>query len=300
MTGPDLDSLRLLVLVDDLGSIGQAAAALGIAQPSASKRLSTLERQLGLSLVDRTRRGSALTPDGRVIAGWAHRVLTEVDGLRTGAEALRTQRGAKLRVAASMTLAEHFVPAWIGEVKRTGPDTYVGLEVVNSEHVADLVARGRVDLGFVESPGPWPGLSTRRVAADRLVVVVPAGHRWARRRRPLTAAELAATPLVVREPGSGTRDTVEAALRRAGAGPVTPLLELGSASAVRNAVIAGAGPAVISELDVVREVAGRRLVPVAVAGVELGRVLRAVWPAGRRLTGPAAELLTLAVKSGAA
>ena len=129
--------------------------------------------------------------------------------------------------------------------------------------------------------------------------MVPAGHPWARRRRPLTAAELAATPLVVREPGSGTRETVEAALRRAGAAAVKPLLELGSASAVRNAVIAGAGPAVISELDVVREVAGRRLVPVAVAGVELGRVLRAVWPAGRRLSGPAAELLTLAVKSGA-
>ncbi|WP_326954010.1 LysR family transcriptional regulator [Amycolatopsis sp. NBC_01286] len=299
MTGPDLDSLRLLVLVDDLGSIGQAATALGIAQPSASKRLSTLERQLGLSLVDRTRRGSALTPDGRVIAGWAHRVLAEVDGLRTGAAALRTQRGAKLRVAASMTLAEHFVPAWIGEVKRTEPDTDVGLEVVNSEHVADLVTHGRVDLGFVESPGPWPGLSTRRVATDRLVVVVPPGHRWARRRRPLTAAELAATPLVVREPGSGTRETVEAALRRAGAGPVKPLLELGSASAVRNAVISGAGPAVISDLDVVREVAGRRLVPVAVDGVDLGRVLRAVWPAGRRLAGPAADLLALAVKSRA-
>ena len=297
MTGPDLDSLRLLVLVDDLGSIGQAAGALGIAQPSASKRLSTLERGLGLSLVDRSRRGSALTPDGRVIAGWAHRVLAELDGLRTGAEALRTQREAHLRVAASMTLAEHFVPGWIGEVKRTGPDTHVGLEVVNSEQVADLVRSGRVDLGFVESPGPWPGLATRRVAADHLVVVVPAGHAWARRRRPLTAAELAATPLVVREPGSGTRETVDAALRRAGAGPVIPLLELGSASAVRNAVMSGAGPAVISTLDVVREVAGRRLVPVPVDGVDLRRTLRAVWLAGRRLSGPAGELLALAKDS---
>lgn len=297
MTGPDLDSLRLLVLVDDLGSIGQAAGALGIAQPSASKRLSTLERGLGLSLVDRSRRGSALTPDGRVIAGWAHRVLAELDGLRTGAEALRTQREAHLRVAASMTLAEHFVPGWIGEVKRTGPDTHVGLEVVNSEQVADLVRAGRVDLGFVESPGPWPGLATRRVAADHLVVVVPAGHAWARRRRPLTAAELAATPLVVREPGSGTRETVDAALRRAGAGPVIPLLELGSASAVRNAVMSGAGPAVISTLDVVREVAGRRLVPVPVDGVDLRRTLRAVWLAGRRLSGPAGELLALAKDS---
>src|SRR3954466_6484336 len=123
MTGPDLDSLRLLVLVGDRGTIGRAPEALGIAQPSASKRLSTLERNLGLSLVDRTRRGSALTPDGRGIAGWAPRGLAGVGGLRTGAEALRTQRGARLRVAASMTLAEHFVPAWIGEVKRTGPDT---------------------------------------------------------------------------------------------------------------------------------------------------------------------------------
>ncbi|GAA4524933.1 LysR family transcriptional regulator [Amycolatopsis samaneae] len=296
MTAPDLDSLRLLVFVDELGSIGQAAAALGIAQPSATKRLSTLERRLGLALLNRSHRGSGLTPDGRVVVGWARRVLDEMSELLTGAEALRAQREAELRVAASMTLAEHFVPAWIGEVKRAHPDRYVGLEVVNSEHVAELVVQGKVDLGFVESPGPLPGLATRKVAADHLVVVVPDGHRWARRRRPLTAAELAATPLVVRERGSGTRETVDAALRRAGAGAVTPLLELGSASAVRNAVISGAGPAVISALDVAREVADRRLVPVAVDGVDLGRALRAVWPAGRRLTGPAAELLALAIR----
>ncbi|MFE0021303.1 LysR family transcriptional regulator [Amycolatopsis sp. NPDC059021] len=296
MTAPDLDSLRLLVFVDELGSIGQAANALGIAQPSATKRLSTLERRLGLALLSRSHRGSGLTPDGRVVVGWARRVLDEMSELLTGAEALRAQREAELRVAASMTLAEHFVPAWIGEVKRAHPDRYVGLEVVNSEHVAELVVQGKVDLGFVESPGPLPGLATRKVAADHLVVVVPDGHPWARRRRPLTAAELAATPLVVRERGSGTRETVDAALRRAGVGAVTPLLELGSASAVRNAVISGAGPAVISALDVAREVADRRLVPVAVDGVDLNRALRAVWPAGRRLTGPAAELLALAIR----
>ncbi|WP_181775747.1 LysR family transcriptional regulator [Amycolatopsis pittospori] len=297
MTAPDLDSLRLLVLVDELGSIGQAAARLGIAQPSASKRLSTVERRLGLVLVDRTRRGSVLTPDGRVIAGWAHRVLSELDGLLDGAEALRTQHEAQLRVAASMTLAEHLVPGWIGELKRGNPGLYLGLEVTNSDQAAELAREGKVDLGFVESPGALPGLSSKRVATDHLVLVVAGSHPWARRRRPLTAAELAITPLVVREPGSGTRETVDTALRRAGAGPAKPLLELGSASAVRNAVIAGAGPAVISELDVARDVADRRLVPVAVEGVDFGRELRAVWPAGRRLAGPAAALLALAVRS---
>ncbi|WP_409496924.1 LysR family transcriptional regulator [Amycolatopsis sp. cmx-11-12] len=297
MTTPDLDSLRLLVLVDELGSIGQAAARLGIAQPSASKRLSTVERRLGLVLVDRTRRGSALTPDGRVIAGWAHRVLSELDGLLDGAEALRTQHEAQLRVAASMTLAEHLVPGWIGELKRENPGLYLGLEVTNSDQAAELARDGKVDLGFVESPGALPGLSSKRVATDRLALVVAGSHPWARRRRPLTAAELAITPLVVREPGSGTRETVDTALRKAGVGPAKPLLELGSASAVRNAVIAGAGPAVISELDVARDVADRRLVPVAVEGVDFGRELRAVWPAGRRLAGPAAALLALAVRN---
>ncbi|MEV7554738.1 LysR family transcriptional regulator [Amycolatopsis sp. NPDC089917] len=292
MTAPELDALRLLMLVAELGSIAQAAAVLGMAQPSASKRLSTVERRLGLVLIDRTRRGSALTPDGRVIVGWARRVLTELGGLLDGAAALRTRHEAGLRVAASMTPAEHLVPAWIGELKRANPGLDLGLVVTNSGQAAALARAGKVDVGFVESPGALPGLTSLRVAADRLVVVVSEAHPWARDRRPLTPAELAGTPLIVREPGSGTRETVDAALRRAGVGPVQPLLELGSASAVRNAVVAGAGPAVISELDV----AESGLVTVPVDGVDFGRVLRAVWPEGRRQAGPAAELLALAVR----
>ncbi len=289
----DVFSLRLLVLVRDLGSLGRASAELGIAQPSASKRVSTLERRLGLVLLDRTRRGSTLTPSGRLVAGWAQRVLDELDGLLTGAEALRSKRDAELRVAASMTLAEHFAPAWIGELRRQRPELYVGLQVSNSEHVADLVAAGEVDLGFIESPAAPGGLSSRTVAADHLVVVVTPDHPWARKKRPLRPAELAATPLVVREHGSGTRETVERALARARAGTLHPLVELGSAASVRSAVIAGTGPAVISELAVATDLVDGRLVTVPVEGVDLSRVLRAVWPGGRRLVGPAAELLAL-------
>ncbi|MER6668245.1 LysR substrate-binding domain-containing protein [Amycolatopsis japonica] len=293
MTAPELDSLRLLVLVGELGSIGQAAIALGMTRPSAGKRLSFVERRLGLVLVDRTRRGSALTPDGRVIAGWARRVLAELGGLLDGAQALRTRHETGLRIAASMTLAEHLVPRWIGELNRAHPGLRLGLEVTNSDRVAEMARAELVDIGLVESPGPFAGLTSRKVAVDHLVVVVARTHPWARERRSLTLAELANTPLVVREPGSGTRETVDIALRKAGVGPVKPLLELGSASAVRSAVVAGAGPAVISALDV----ADHELVPVAVESVDFGRVLRAVWPEGRRLTGPAAELLALAVRS---
>lgn len=293
---PDLESLRLLVLIGEWGSMGKAAAELGVAQPSVSKRLATLERRLGLPLVDRTRRGSTLTPAGRIVCGWAERVLKEVEGLLTGAEALRTQREAELRVAASMTVAEHLAPMWIGELRRKQPRLYVGLQVTNSETVAELVRAGEVDIGFIESPAPPAGLSTRRVATDRLVVVVAPSHPWARLRKPLTTAELVTVPLVVRERGSGTRETVDRALLRAGAGQVVPLVELGSAAAIRNTVIAGTGPAAMSELAVASDLAEGRLAEVTVEGLDLRRTLRAVWPAGRKLVGPAAALLAAAIR----
>ncbi|MFJ6672250.1 LysR substrate-binding domain-containing protein [Actinosynnema sp. NPDC091369] len=289
---PDLESLRLLVLVGELGSLGRAAAALGVAQPSASKRLSTLERRLGVVLVDRGRRGSVLTPAGVVVTERARRVLDEVAGLVEGARALRSAQEAELRVAASMTVAEHLAPGWIGELRRTRPDLRVGLRVTNSETVGALVRDGAVDLGFVEAPGPPPpGLSSRKAAADRLALVVAPGHPWSRRRRPLTPPELAATPLVMRERGSGTRDTLDRALPDA----CPPALELGSTTAVRGAVVAGVAPAVLSVLAVAVDLDGGRLVEVPV-DLDLRRVLRAVWPAGRKLVGPAAELLAVATR----
>jgi DNA-binding transcriptional LysR family regulator len=297
---PDLDSLRLLVLIGERGSLGKAAAELGIAQPSASKRLSTLERQLDLVLVDRTKRGSALTPAGRVVWTWAQRVLDEVDGLLTGAEALRTRRDAELRVAASMTIAEHLMPTWIGELRRSEPGLYVGLQVTNSVTVGELVHDGSVDLGFIESPSAPAGLSTRRVAKDRLVVIVAPTHPWARRRRPVTTADLVTVPLVVRERGSGTRETLERALHRAGAGQIMPLVELGSSAAVRGAVAAGTGPAVMSRLAVAADLAEGRLVELPTDGLDLQRTLRAVWPSGRRLIGPAAALLLAATRAAGA
>ena len=87
---PDLDALQLLVAVADTGSLGKAAARTGISQPSASARMATLERRLGLRLLERTTSGSRLTGDGAVITDWARRVLEQAEALVEGAEALRT------------------------------------------------------------------------------------------------------------------------------------------------------------------------------------------------------------------
>ncbi|NIH79725.1 LysR family transcriptional regulator [Amycolatopsis viridis] len=293
---PDVESLRLLVLVGHHGSLTAAAQTAGISQPSASKRISTLERLLGIQLLDRSRRGSALTQSGLLVSGWAQRVLDELGVMMDGAEALRRERGAQLSLAASLTVAEYLLPTWIGELRRAVPDLHVGMQVLNSSRVHELARHGDIDLGFVESPGGLAGVRSRVVARDRLVLVVAPDHPWRRRRRPVDPAELAATALISRESGSGTRETAEQALRAAGAEPVEPLLELGSATAVRSAVAAGAGPALISELIVAPDLTAGTLVEIPTVGVDLGRALRAVWRSGTTPVGPAARLLTIALR----
>ncbi|MFD6882318.1 LysR family transcriptional regulator [Rhodococcus sp. NPDC060084] len=288
---PDLAALDLLVGIDDHGGLGAAARKAGIAQPNATRMLRRLEKQLGAVLVRRGRTGSVLTPEGTVVAHWAREVLADTARMLDAAASLSVDHPPELVVAASMTVAEHLIPRWLGEFRAIRSDVQIQLHVHNSVQVCDAAAAGECDVGFVEGPSVPRGLYSVPVARDRLVVVVPPDHPWARRRRPLTVAELASTPLVVREVGSGTRRTLDLALEEY-ARPA-PLLELGSSAAVRTSVLGGAGPAVLSTLAVAEDLESGKLRAVDVEGLDLSRVLRAVWRPPRALAGPAGELVRM-------
>ncbi|KOV65802.1 LysR family transcriptional regulator [Streptomyces sp. MMG1121] len=286
---PDLAALELLLAVARLGSLGAAAREVGITQPAASSRIRSMERQLGVALVDRSPRGSRLTDAGALVTDWARRVVEAAAAFDAGARALRDRRDSRLRVAASMTIAEYLLPGWLLALHAERPDTAVSLLAGNSAKVAELLLSGEADLGFVEGLTVPTGLDSTVIAQDRLIVVTAPGHPWARRRRPVTARELAETPLILRERGSGTRQVLDAAL----GGLARPLIELSSTTAVKASAVSGAGPSVLSELVVGEELAMRRLVSIPVEGVSLRRDLRAVWPTGHRPAGPARELLSL-------
>ncbi|MFI9646972.1 LysR family transcriptional regulator [Streptomyces sp. NPDC052040] len=286
---PDLGALELLLAVARLGSLGRAARELGITQPAASSRIRSMERQLGVALVDRSPRGSRLTDAGALVTDWARRIVEAAEAFDAGAQALRGRRDSRLRVAASMTIAEYLLPGWLIALRAQRPDTAVSLLAGNSAAVAARLLAGEADLGFVEGLTVPTGLDAAVVAHDRLIVVTAPGHPWARRRTPLRAEELASTPLILREEGSGTRQVLQTAL----GGLARPLLELSSTTAVKASAVSGAGPAVLSELAVGEELAARRLVSVPVEGVRLDRALRAVWPTGHRPTGPGRDLLGL-------
>jgi DNA-binding transcriptional LysR family regulator len=213
----DLGALRALREVGRHGSIAAAAAVLGISQQALSARMRTLERATGVSLLARSPAGSHLTEQGRLIVGWAEDVLDAADRLEAGLRSIRSGVSHRLAIAASQTIAEHLVPHWLVELRgieqasaEQAPGyapTVVELTVANSTRVVELVRDVKVRLGFIETPHLPAGLVTAHLRDDEMLVVAAPGHPWARRRRPLPLAEIAATPLVMREAGSGTRDS---------------------------------------------------------------------------------------------
>jgi DNA-binding transcriptional LysR family regulator len=275
---PAVGDLIVLVATAEYGGVSAAARVVGLAQPNASRALRRLENQLGTPLLTRSTRGATLTASGVLVVDWARQVLEANRQLLAGVSAL-TRADAPLRIAASHTIAEDLLPRWLAILRTEHPDATVTLTVANSVEVGRLVSGGGV-LGFVESPQLPHTIDvpteSRTVATDRLVVVVSPGHDWARRTRPVTRQELAATALIVREPGSGTRVSYEQAMTGFHLAP--PALELTGNAAVRVAVAAGAGPAVLSELAVHAAVASGELRAVMVDGLTIERPLRAVWP----------------------
>ena len=302
----DLGALRALREVGRQGSIAAAASVLGVSQQALSARMRTLERATGVTLLARTPSGSHLTEQGRLVVGWAEDVLDAAERLEAGLRSIRSGVSHRLAIAASQTIAEHLIPHWLVElrsVEQAGvgqniaeqaagyPPTVVELIVANSTGVLELVRDGKAGLGFIETPHLPSDLITEHVRNDELLVVTAPGHPWASRRRPLELAQIAATPLVMREAGSGTRDTLTDHLA-AQRPPLRPkiAMELGTSAAVRSAIAAGVGPGVLSRLAVRDDLVLGRLVAVEVAGPPLTRQLTAVWkpddplpPEGQRL-----------------
>lgn len=296
----DLSTLDLLVSLAELGSVGRAAQAHRISQPSASARLARLERQFGVALLVRTHHGTTLTPAGEAVVTWAHGVVDAARALADGVASLRAGQQARLKVAASLTVAEFLLPGWLLTLRRRHPDLEISASVTNSAEVCATVRAGRADLGFVESPDAPRDLGCEQIGDDRVALVVAARYPLAARAVDgLRARDLMEQPLLLREVGSGTRTTFLRALGAAlGTDPAPPhATDLGSTSTILATVRAGGGVGVVSARATAAAVRSGELVELHVDDLDLRRPLRALWQGTR--PGPlAAELLAIARSAG--
>lgn len=283
----NLRHLAVFHAVAQTGGINRASEQLFVSQPAVSRQVRSLEDALGVALLERHTRGVRLTEAGTILADYASRLFA----LETQAGAvladLRSLRSGTLRLGGSMSLGNYFLPAVIAEFNRRHPEVTVSLEVGNTDVVLNAVRKNRVDLGFVEGAFDESQFDSNIFMNDELIVIAPPGHPTAGK-GPVPFSSLCRNECVMREPGSGTRSTLDALLRHAGVEEHRYNLTLGSPEAVKRAVAAGAGLAVASNLTVVDELAAGTLVHIPLQGPSTQRALRRVTLPHKQL-GPAAE-----------
>ena len=199
---------------------------------------------LGLALLDRLGKRVQLTEAGELLYGYVRRTVNLLDETSIAMDQLRgVERGA-LRVGASTTVGIYVIPTILGVFKARHPKLAISLDIGSRAQLQSKLLGGSLDLAILSPPVRDPELITIPFMEDELVAVAPAGHPLTKAGR-LRLNDLAATPFLMREEGSGTRAAVERAARRAGVS-LKVEMELGSNGAIKHAVEGGLGVAVLS------------------------------------------------------
>lgn len=276
-------------------SFTRAAGVLHLSQSAVSQQIAALERELQVQLFDRSRRRVALTPAGVALLDWSTRLLAENQAARRAVVAAQGHVTGTLEIAASLTIAAYLLPHPLVGLVRQNPDVRPIVRVENTQQVIGSVLGGRADLGFIEGHADAEGIDLERLREDELVVIAPAGHRFAQTEE-IEFGDLVTEPFVAREQGSGTRQIAEVELARAGfaSSQLRTIAEVTGIEAIKASVEAGLGVAIVSALSIRRELQLQTLIARPIRGVSLHRELMAVLAAGQPVLPAARELVRLA------
>lgn len=242
-----LDQLRVFVAVAERQHVTRAAEALNLGQSAVSAAIATLESRYGTKLFHRVGRGITLTQAGEIFLVSARSILAQAAAAQLLLVELGGGKRGTLVIQASQTISSYWLPRHLVEFRRQHSGIEIRVGTGNTAQVAEAVARGEAELGFVEGQVEDPALHSTVVARDKMVVVVAPEHPWAQKKA-VAPEEIPRTEWVLREPGSGTRSEFEQALSGFGV-PVKDLrvaMELPSNEAVRAAVEAGLGATALS------------------------------------------------------
>ena len=267
-----LRQLQIFAATARYGSVSAAAAAVSLTQSAASTALAELERQSGQRLFDRVGKSLRLNELGRTLLPKAVELLdraAEIDDLLIGHEAI-----GNLNVGATLTIGNYLATLIVAEFLQRHPQARVRLEVRNTTTLLDALAAHEVDLGLVEGDCRHPELEVVPWIDDDLAVFCAPGHPLAGKQAGL--ARLLKEAWIMREPGSGTRETFEHAFRHH-LPALQVRLELEHTEAIKRAVESGLGLGCISRLALRDAFRRGSLVEVRTPALDLRRTFNFVW-----------------------
>jgi DNA-binding transcriptional LysR family regulator len=278
----DTRQLAAFCAVVERRSFSQAAEQLGVTQPAVSLQIRSLEKRLGLQLLDRSGRRVEPTDAGRRLYRSAQRMLVLEEQLlaELGDEAGGELTG-RLEIGASTGPGGTVLPVALAEFQQLHPGVRVALQVSDTQHVIEQVARREVELGVVGAARRHRGVVFEPFFHDEVVLAVPRGHRFAG--KTVSLDELKAEPLVLMQEGAGVRQVIDDELRAAGVRlrDLDVALELGLQESARSAVLGGYGITFISRSAIEADVAAGTVGVARVEGLEPSREISLVRSAGR-------------------
>ena len=294
MNTQQLPHLETFAKAAEAGSFTAAARSLGLTQAAVSQRIHALEKTLAATLFQREGGHTTLTEAGRRLYDYAQRILALHGEARASLTGSKSPLTGELSLAASSVPGEHLLPELLAAFRQRQPHVQVRATVADTEQVLHAVEHGQAHLGLVGARSDNPHLEFRRFACDDLTLIVPAKHAW-RRRKEIDLEALREQPLILREPGSGSRRCLEEALAKTGTSlrDLRVAVELGSNEAIKEAVLRGLGVAVLSTRAVERELKARTFHALQVTGLPLVREMFVIWDRRRALPIPARLFLDL-------
>lgn len=278
----NLHHLKVFHTVAHTQNFSHAAQRLFISQPAVSVQVRRLEEALGVPLVEVYGRRAHLTEAGARLREYADQIFRlEAEATEAMAEFVDPNRGS-IRVGASTTPGTYLLPQAMAAFRRQYPGVQVGLELGNTRAIEEKLLTNDLDVGVVgEDMTGEGGLVLEPWVVDRMVVIAPPDHGL--RHSPVSPRQLSGEPFVLREPGSSTREVFMAEMQALGLA-VTGGLELSNTEAVKEAVAAGLGLAVVSELAVATDLQVGRLAVLAVPALRLERSFHLVRHKSKRLS----------------
>ncbi len=283
--------MYIFINVIETSSFSKAAKACGLSQPTISSHIKQLEEHIGCRLIDRVGKNALATKVGKLLYEYAIRLIA----LREEAEAsIRDFQGkmqGKVALGGSTIPGVYFLPELLANFVKQFPDVRFSLDINSSETIIKGLIAGDIELAIVGALSHQPSISQKTIIKDEMMLVVPADHKWAKRKK-VSFRQLAREPFIKREKESGTWKSFQRCLQKLGyeAEELNAIAEIRHTKALVSGIKKGLGVSVISPVAVADEVEKGELMVLHIDKVDLKRNFYLTWCSDRTLS-PIAKAL---------
>lgn len=295
MNQATLHQLKVFEAVARHNSFTRAAEELFLTQPTVSMQVKQLTKAVGMPLFDQVGKRLYLTQAGEELVKTCREVFEKLDQFEMTVADLKGLKQGRLRLAV-ITTAKYFVPRILGPFCKRYPGIDISLQVTNHEQILNRLSENLDDLYVMSQLPETIEVAYQPVLENPLVVLAPADHPLAEEQN-ISLERIAAEPFIMREPGSGTRKSVQDLFDEHKL-PLKVQLDLGSNEAIKQAIAGGLGVSVLSLHTLALESPGRQLTILDVEHFPIERYWYAVYPSGKQLSIVARAFLDYLLNEG--